>query len=91
MTPSEIDAYNFSVSSTNTDAAKLAMSGLKARYEAANGREPNLVKGQTGGTASNDSFGSNREITQAMKDPRYKTDSAYRAQVVSKLGRSSFR
>ena len=91
MTPAEIDAYNQTVGSANTDAAKLALAGLKARYEAANGREPSLVKGQTGGTSSSDSFASNREITQAMKDPRYKTDSAYRAQVVSKLGRSSFR
>ena len=91
MTPSEIEAYNLSVSSTNTDAAKLAMVGLKARYEAANGREPNLVKGQTGGNSAADVFASNREITEAMKNPRYKTDSAYRAQVVAKLGRSNFR
>ena len=91
MTPSEIDAYNHSVSSSNVDAAKLALAGLKSRYEAANGREPSLVKGNTGGNVSNDSFASNREITQAMRDPRYKTDSAYRSQVVAKLGRSSFR
>ena len=91
MTPAEIDAYNLSVSSSNTDAAKLAMAGLKARYEAANGREPNLVKGQTGGNSAADVFASNREITEAMKNPRYKTDSAYRAQVVAKLGRSNFR
>jgi hypothetical protein len=91
MTPSEIDAYNLSVGSTNHDTAKLAMAGLKARYEAANGRDPSLVKGNTGGNTSNDSFASNREITQAMRDPRYKTDSAYRSQVVAKLGRSNFR
>ena len=46
MTPSEINAYNASVSSSNIDAAKLALAGLKARYTAANGKEPTFVKAQ---------------------------------------------
>ena len=88
MTPSEIDAYNLSVSSTNVDAAKLAISGLKARYESANGREPKLVS-STNGASSSDKFESRNEITAAMKDPRYAKDPAYRAKVIDKLSRSS--
>lgn len=89
MTAAEIDAYNSSVSSSNHEAAKLAISGLKARYEAANGREPSFVKGTPAAT-STDAFASRHEITAAMKDPRYAKDSAYRQQVINKLSRSNF-
>ena len=89
MTAAEIDAYNASVSSSSPDAAKLAISGLKARYEAVNGREPSFVKG-TPASATTDAFASRHEITAAMKDPRYAKDPAYRQQVISKLNRSNF-
>ena len=89
MTPAEVDAYNLSVSSTNVDAAKLAISGLKSRYEAANGREPKLHMG--GNTASDSNvYESRTEITTAMKDPRYAKDPAYRQKVIDKVQRSKF-
>lgn len=87
LTPSEINAYNASVSSSNIDAAKLALSGLKARYTAANGKEPTFVKAQGAQTVA-DQFNSNHEVKAAMKDPRYKQDSAYRASVAQKIARS---
>jgi len=89
MSQAEVEAYNQSVSSSNVDAAKLAISGLKSRYEAANGREPKL---QMGGNTVSDSnvFESRHEITAAMKDPRYAKDSAYRQKVIDKVQRSKF-
>ena len=88
MTSSEVDAYNLSVSSTNIDAAKLAISGLKARYESANGRDPKLIS-STSSAATSDKYESRHEITAAMKDPRYAKDPAYRAKVIDKLSRSN--
>ena len=87
MTSSEINAYNASVSSSNIDAAKLALAGLKARYTASNGKEPSLVKAQSA-TIVADVFNSNHEVKQAMKDPRYSRDAAYRNSVAQKIARS---
>ena len=88
MTPAEIDAYNLSVSSSNIEAAKLAIAGLRARYESANGREPKLQMGSNA-AVGRDVFESRAEMTTAMKDPRYAKDSAYRQKVIDKIGRSS--
>lgn len=88
MTGPEIDAFNMSISSTNSEAAKLAVAGLKSRYEAANGREPRLLQGNSSG-GQGDSFQSRAEMTTAMKDPRYKTDTAYRQSVINRLSRSN--
>jgi len=88
MTPAEIDAFNMSVSSSNPEAAKLAVAGLKSRYESANGKEPRLLQGNSSG-GQGDAFQSRAEMTAAMKDPRYKTDTAYRQSVINRLGRSN--
>ena len=87
MTPAEIDAYNSSLA-TSAESAKLAVAGLKSRYESANGREPKLLQGNSSG-AGGDEFQSRAEMTTAMKDPRYKTDPAYRQSVINRLGRSN--
>jgi hypothetical protein len=87
MTTAEIAAYNASVSSPNIDAAKLALAGLKARYTAANGKEPTFVKAQNT-TPITDQFNSNHEVKAAMKDPRYARDPAYRKSVEQKIARS---
>lgn len=89
MTSAEITSYNESMASPNRETAKLAIAGLKARYESANGRTPSFVRGQSAATGS-DQYESRSEITAAMKDPRYAKDAAYRAKVEAKLGRSKF-
>ncbi|CLP71539.1 Uncharacterised protein [Mycobacterium tuberculosis] len=65
----------------------MAILGLKARYDAANGSEPTLLGGNA--KASEDVFRSTAELTAAMKDPRYKKDPAYREDVKQKLARSN--
>jgi len=84
LSPGEIDAYNKAVTGGTFDEAKLAVAGLRARYEAVNGREPGLLGGKpsSGGIAG---YGSTAEMTADMKDPRYEKDSAYRARVQAKL------
>lgn len=88
LTTDEINAFNTSVNSGNLEQAKLSAQGLMARYTTSEGSEPRLVKGVATGDAAS-VFRSTAELTAAMKDPRYKSDPAYRQDVIEKLGRSS--
>jgi len=88
MSEAEIDAYNSAVNSNNPDVIKLAVNGLKGRYQAANGSEPNLIGGDLGET-SGGSYESWAQVTQAMRDPRYAKDPAYRRQVEQTLAKSN--
>ena len=83
-----IDAFNDAVNSGNQETANLAIQGLNARYRSENGSEPTLVMGETN-TVSGGVFDSAAQLTAAMRDPRYSTDSAYRQSVASKLSRSN--
>ncbi|MGV2169636.1 capsid assembly protein [Agrobacterium sp. 16-172Ci] len=88
LSKAEIEAYDAQVDSGNLTAAKMAVAGLKARFQRDNGEEPDLLNGDTGG-ASVETFRSTAELTAAMRDPRYKKDAAYRADVERKLAKSS--
>jgi hypothetical protein len=87
---SEIDAFNEIVNtSANIKAVKLAVSGLYARYsQATGGREPKLLGGRTP-KGGGDKFESTAQVVEAMTDPKYKSDPAYRRKVEEKLARSS--
>lgn len=88
LSPGEIEAYNTAVGSGKADNAKLAAIGLKAKYDKANGSDPQrLIGGQANSPA--DVFESMAQVTAAMKDARYKEDPAYRAKIQAKLGRSN--
>lgn len=67
--------------------AKIAAENLKTKYTAANGSNPLLYMG-TNPATSGDVFRDRSEMMTAMKDPRYKTSEAYRAEVALKVGRS---
>lgn len=87
LTPAEIAAYNSAVSSGNADQAKLAALGLSAKFGKAVGQEPQrMLGGQRAG--GDDVFESTAQVTEAMRDPRYKSDPAFRAKVQAKLARS---
>lgn len=88
MSKAEIDAFNSVVDGRDKGQVMLAVQGLKARYEAANGSNPKLINGSTTGN-SGAVFRSTAELTAAMRDPRYRTDSAYRADVEQRLSRSN--
>ena len=82
-----ISAFDNIVESGNTDAIKLAINGLKSQYENANGYEGRMLTGKAAKT-SGDSFRSQAELVQAMSDPRYDNDPAYRQDIMAKLDRS---
>lgn len=88
LSEGEIQAFNKAVSSGDVEQARLAVLGLSTKYTNANGSDPKRQIG--GGKASGaDVFESTAQLTEAMKDPRYKSDPAYRQSVQSKLARSN--
>ena len=84
---SSIDAFDGIVETGNTDAIKLAISGLKAQYENSNGYEGRMLTGKAPKT-SGDVFKSQAQVVAAMSDPRYDNDPAYRQDLIEKLDRS---
>ena len=87
MSEGEKKAYNTAVNSRDMDTVKLAVEGLKAKYEQANGTEPSLVQGKASAT-SEQGYRSWAEVTTAMNDSRYTSDPAYQADVKAKLANS---
>ena len=86
--PSEqLTAFNEVVNSGSVQAIQLAVSGLKAEYDNANGVEGRMVTGKAP-TNKGDTFRSQAELVSAMNDRRYDNDPAYRQDVIEKLERS---
>jgi hypothetical protein len=86
-------AYNRMFESNDLTICKAAAMSLKSRYEAAMGKDPAItVQGGVGG-GGNDGVGryeSTAQMVEAMRDPRYSTDEAYRAKVERKIANSNF-
>ena len=83
-----IAAFDSIVNTGSVDAIKIAVSGLKAQYENANGYEGRMVTGKTPKADTGETFRSQAELVQAMSDRRYNTDPAYRQDIIEKLDRS---
>jgi hypothetical protein len=83
----QIKAFDDVVGEGSVAAIKLAVSGLKAQYENANGFEGKMYTGKPPKT-SGDVFRSQAELVRAMSDPRYDQDPAYRQDIIEKLDRS---
>jgi len=84
----QIKAFDDLVSTGNVPAIKLAITGLKSQYDNANGYEGRMLSGKSAKTSGN-VFRSQAEVVQAMGDPRYEKDEAYRNDVYQKLERSN--
>ena len=82
-----IDAFDSIVGSGSVEAIKLAVNGLKAQYENANGYEGKMYTGKSP-TNTKDVYRSQAELVAAMSDKRYDNDPAYRQDVIEKLERS---
>ena len=83
----QIQAFDEVVNTGSVQAIQLAVSGLKAEYDNANGVEGRMVTGKTAPN-NGDVFRSQAELVRAMNDPRYDNDPAYRQDVIEKLDRS---
>ena len=82
-----VEAFDSIVNTGSIDAIKLAVNGLRAEYENANGYEGKMVTGKPP-TQSKDTYRSQAELVAAMSDRRYDNDPAYRQDVIDKLERS---
>ena len=82
-----IDAFDQITGSGSVEAINLAVAGLKAQYDNANGYEGTMVSGKAPQTTK-DIFRSQAELVAAMSDKRYDNDAAYRQDVIEKLERS---
>jgi hypothetical protein len=81
------EAFDSIVNTGSVDAIKIAVSGLKSQYEAANGYEGKMYTGKAP-KGNTDVFRSQAELVAAMNDKRYDRDPAYRQDVIEKLDRS---
>lgn len=85
----DLDAFNDIVEGQSVEQARVAVKGLYAQFQAAGGKGPALVQGSTSGDAGVKPFGSTAQVTEAMRDPRYASDPAYREQVEKRMSVSS--
>lgn len=84
----QAEAFNGLVNSGDRAKIELAVRGLQADYQKANGVRPKLVTPTPTAGAKGGSFTSFAELVRAQSDPRYRTDEVYRAEVMAKLARS---
>lgn len=82
-----IKSLDNAVNGSDPFTRESVLRGVYGRYAEANS-EPNLVEGRPAKGNSGAAFSSWEEVTQAMSDPKYKRDPAYRAEVQAKIGRS---
>ena len=87
LTEQEIEAYDSIMDKGDPAATYWAVQALAYRYQDANGVEGDLVQGKSPGAGG--TFRSQAEVVQAMSDPRYDSDPAYRQDVMRKLERSN--
>ena len=88
LAPDEVEGFNQIINTQPMSAVKMAISGLHARYTAAEGREPKLIGGRAP-KGNTDKFESTAQLVEAMSDPKYSKDPAYQRKVQEKLSRSS--
>jgi hypothetical protein len=82
------EAFNKAVAGSEAEMRQ-AVTALRAQYEAANGRAPQLLGGQSAASGSQ-GYESRAQMVADMKDPRYQKDPAFRAKVMSKASVSAF-
>jgi small-conductance mechanosensitive channel len=84
----EIDSFNRALESPNNQDSLFAIKSLNAQYQLANGSSPNLLQGSTGGSGA-EAYTSLIQMSEAMRDPRYNSDPAFREEVTRKLESSN--
>ena len=82
-----VQAFDNLINVGDPDMVKLAVVGLQAAFQEANGYEGRMLSGKPAQTKE-DVFRSQAEVVAAMSDPRYNNDPAYRQDVFNKLDRS---
>ena len=84
----EIDMFDAVMQRGDALGAFFAIRSLAYRYNDAAGYEGKMLTGNAPKT-SGSQFRSQQEVVQAMSDPRYESDPAYRKDIMDKLERSN--
>ena len=84
----EVQLYDAVMELGNPLAAYFAVQAMALKYQDQVGREGQMVRGKAPKQTS-DVFNSQQEMVQAMEDPRYNDDPAYREAILQKLERSN--
>ena len=83
----EIARYDSVMERGDSDAIYFAVQAMNAKYVEAAGKDGQLLAGRPP-TEPKDMFRSQAELVEAMSDPRYDNDPAYRQDIIAKLERS---
>ena len=87
MSEDEVTLYDKVMDSGNPAAAYFAVQALAYKYQDSIGVEGDLIQGKAPSNNQN-VFRSQAELVEAMNDPRYSRDPAYRQEIMQKLERS---
>ena len=87
LADNEVKAFNDMMDSGTLDQAQLAISGIQAKYNSVN-QEPSLFSGERADT-SKGAYRSVGEMLTDINNPKYATDSAFRADVEAKVKASN--
>ena len=89
LSEGEQTAFNDLTATGSIDQVKLAVQGLMTRAGMSKvDQQQEMIQGEVD-NPSVDSFGSVKQVTDAMNDPRYDKDPVFRKEVERKLGNSS--
>lgn len=87
LSPAEVQMYDSVMGKGDPNAIFFAVQALNSRYQDAVGTDGELISGRRSGKGQ-EVFRSQQELVQAMSDPRYDSDPAYRQDVTRKLQNS---
>ena len=87
LSQEEINMYDSVMGRGEPNAIFFAVQALSAKYSDATGKDGQMLAGKSAKSEDN-SFRSQAELVQAMSDPRYDRDPAYRRDVLNKLANS---
>ncbi len=87
LTEQEINMYDSVMDRGDTESAFFAVQALRYKYLDSVGTDGKMLTGRAPSNTA-DVFRSQAELVEAMSDPRYESDPAYRSDILSKLDRS---
>jgi hypothetical protein len=88
LSQEEVQMYDSVMGSGNASSIYFAVQALANKYSDAVGSDGQLLTGK-GASQESQGFRSQAELVQAMSDPRYDRDPAYRKDVIRKLENSN--
>lgn len=88
LTEAEQTAFNDTIDNGSQTQMEFALQGLMAKAGMTSETSNQLFQGETN-VVDNDVFTSVAQVTEAMSNPKYDSDPAYRKAVADKIGRSS--